>query len=294
MFLRGAGSALVLGTALGTYAIGIEPNFRLQIPQWGVAHPSWPQTMPPLRVAVLTDIHAVEPWMSAARIGRIVETANGLGADLIVLLGDYVEAMSDKFITGDVPIRAWAEALGRLRAPLGVFSVLGNHDWYQDQKGVRAGLQQVGIPVLENNAIKIDKGGRRFWLAGLGDQLAMRRRGRRGVDDLPGTMRQVMADSDPVVLLAHEPDIFVDVPGRVAVTLAGHTHGGQVCLPLIGRPVVPSSFGQRFAYGHIEEGGRHMIVCAGLGLTGVPVRFGVPPEIALVTVGAPGSVEASV
>jgi predicted MPP superfamily phosphohydrolase len=293
-FLRGAGSALVMGTALGTYAIGIEPNFRMNVPQWGVAHGSWPATMPSLRVAVITDIHAVEPWMSAARIARIVETANGLGADLIVLLGDFVEAMPD-FSTGTVSIADWASALGKLRAPLGVFSVLGNHDWYEDVKGVRAGLQQVGIPVLENKAVKIDKGGRRFWLAGLGDQLALRRRrGYGGVDDLPGTMRQTMGDQDPVVLLAHEPDIFVDVPKRVAVTLAGHTHGGQVCLPLIGRPVVPSGFGQRFAYGHIVEGGRNMIVCAGLGLTGIPVRFGVPPEIALVTVGAPGSVEASV
>ena len=294
MFLRGAGGALVMGTALSTYAIGIEPNFRLSVPQWGVAHASWPATMPPLRIAVVTDIHAVEPWMSAARIARIVETANGLGADLIVLLGDFVEAMPD-FRTGTVSIADWAAELGRLRAPLGVFSVLGNHDWYEDVTGVRAGLRQVGIPVLENKAVKIDKAGRRFWLAGLGDQLALRkRRGHGGVDDLPGTMRQTMGDSDPVVLLAHEPDIFVDVPRRVAVTLAGHTHGGQVRLPLIGRPIVPSGFGQRFAYGHIVEGGRNMIVCAGLGLTGIPVRFGVPPEIALVTVGAPGSVEASV
>jgi uncharacterized protein len=292
-FLRGAAGALVMGTALGAYAVGIEPNFRLTLPRWGVAHPSWPATMPPLRIAVLTDIHAVEPWMSAARIARIVETANGLDADLIVLLGDYVEAMPD-FSMGTVPIADWATALSKLRAPLGVFSVLGNHDWYEDERAVRAGLQQVGIPVLENQAVKIDKGKHRFWLAGLGDQLAKRSRGRQGgVDDLPGTMRQMMGDQDPIVLLAHEPDIFIDVPARVAVTLCGHTHGGQVYLPLIGRPVIPSGFGQRFAYGHIVEGGRNMIVSGGLGLTGIPVRFGVPPEIAIVTVGAPGSVEVS-
>ncbi len=291
-FLRGAGAAFALSAGLGTYAVVIEPNFRLQLQEWGVAHGSWPPTMPPLRIAVLTDIHSVEPWMPAARISRIVETTNALGADLIVLLGDYVEALP-MFRTADVPVSAWATALGALRAPLGVYAVLGNHDWYKGAKAVRAGLEQVGIPVLENQALKIDKGRRRFWLAGLGDQLAPRaRRGQaQGVDDLPGTLRLTMGDRDPVILLAHEPDIFVDVTDRVTLTLAGHTHGGQVCLPIIGRPVVPSSFGQRFAYGHIVEGGRNMIVSAGLGMTAVPVRFGVPPEIAIVTIGAPGSVE---
>jgi uncharacterized protein len=296
MFLRGAAGSLALGAGLGVYSVIIEPGFRLSLTEWGVAHASWPATMPPLRIVVMTDIHAVEPWMPAARIGRLVETANGLGGDIIVLLGDFVEAMPEKFRTGEVPIAAWASELGKLKAPLGVFAVLGNHDWYDDERKIKAGLRQVGIPVLENKALKIDKGQRRFWLAGLGDQLA-RPYGwadQRGADDLPATLRQMGRDHDPVVLLVHEPDIFVKVPPRVAVTLAGHTHGGQVCLPLIGRPIVPSDYGQRFAYGHIVEDGRHMIVCAGLGMTGVPIRFGVPPEIAIVTVGAPGAVEASV
>lgn len=256
MFLRGAGGALALGAGLGAYSVIIEPGFRLKLPQWLVAHASWPSAMPPLRIVVLTDVHAVEPWMPAARIARIVETANGLGADIIVLLGDYVAAMP-KFRTGIVPVADWAGALGKLRAPLGVYSVLGNHDWWTDNWAVRAGLQQAGLPVLENRAVKIDKGGRRFWLAGLGDQLSIHvGRGQyRGTDDLPGTLRQTMGDRDPVILLAHEPDIFVKVPDRVALTLSGHTHGGQVRLPIIGRPMVPSAYGERFAYGHIIEGG---------------------------------------
>jgi uncharacterized protein len=289
-FLRGAGGAVALGAGLGAYSVIIEPGFRLALPQWAVTHPSWPSGMPPLRIAVLTDIHAVEPWMPATRIARIVETANGLGADIIVLLGDYVAAMP-RFRTGLVPISDWAGALGKLHAPLGVYSVLGNHDWWTDNWAVRAGLQAVGLPVLENRAIKIDKGGRRFWLAGLGDQLAIHA-GRgvyQGTDDLPGTLRQTMGDRDPVVLLAHEPDIFVKVPDRVALTLSGHTHGGQVRVPFIGRPLVPSAYGERFAYGHVVEGGRNLVVSAGLGMTGLPVRFGVPPEIAMITLGAPGS-----
>src|SRR5262245_62160085 len=117
-FLRGAGGALALGAGLSAYSIVIEPGFRLNLAEWSVPHVSWPSAMPPLRIAVLTDIHAVEPWMPATRIARIVETANGLGADIIVLLGDYVAAMP-RFRTGLVPIADWAGALGKLKAPLG-------------------------------------------------------------------------------------------------------------------------------------------------------------------------------
>ena len=273
-----------MGTGLGVYSVIVEPGFRLEVKEWDVPHASWPATMPPLRIAVLTDIHAVEPWMPVGRINHIVNTTNDLNADIILLLGDFVEAVRPKLRTGIVPISDWAPVLGKLRAPLGVYAVLGNHDWWDDAVSVRGGLRQVGIPVLENRAFKIEKGRRRFWLAGLGDQLARH-------DDLPGTIRQVSGDADPVILMVHEPDIFVSVPKRATLTLAGHTHGGQVLLPFIGRPIVPSAYGQRFAYGHIVEGGRNMIVSSGLGLTGLPVRFGVPPEIALVTVGAPGTVQ---
>ena len=108
------------------------------------------------------------------------------------------------------------------------------------------------------------------------------------MDDLPGTLAQV-TDAAPVSLMAHEPDIFPDVPARVAVTLSGHTHGGQI--RVFGRsPFVPSRFGSRYIHGHIIEGGRHLIVSAGLGMSGIPVRFGAPPEIVVVELGAPGTV----
>jgi hypothetical protein len=117
------------------------------------------------------------------------------------------------------------------------------------------------IPILENDAVMLGAEGQRFWLAGLGDQIAYRLgQGRfRGVDDLAGTLAQVRAD-DPVLLLADEPDIFPRVPPRVALTLPGHTHGGQIRLPLIWPALVPSRYGARFAYGHVVENDRHPIV----------------------------------
>ena len=141
------------------------------------------------------------------------------------------------------------------------------------------------VPILENQAVRLSKQGRPFWLVGLGDQWAFpARKGFVGLDDLPGALAQI-GDKAPVILLAHEPDIFPSVPDRVALTICGHTHGGQIALPLLGPLYVPSRYGTRYAYGHVRENGRDLIVSAGLGMSGIPVRFGVPPEITLISTG---------
>jgi predicted MPP superfamily phosphohydrolase len=147
----------------------------------------------------------------------------------------------------------------------------------------RRELEAVGIPVLENDAVRLDKDGRPFWLLGLGDQLALLGQPVTGVDDLDGTLAK-LTDDAPAILLAHEPDIFPQVPDRVALTLSGHTHGGQVRI-LGYSPVVPSYYGNRYAYGHVVENDRHLIVSGGLGTSIMPVRFGVPPEIVHLTLG---------
>lgn len=290
-FLKLGVGAVALGASGFAYGVEIEPKFRLLHTHWQVPHPHWPAGAPPLRITVLTDIHASDPYMPVARIEKIVASANALGSDLIVLLGDFV-AGGMRYIPGGmpVPIAEWAPVIAQLRAPMGVFAIFGNHDWWSNVWEVRDGLLQYGVGVLENRAVRIGDEGRRFWLAGLGDQLALHAPGGgyKGVDDLPGTLAQIQGE-EPVILLAHEPDIFVKVPDRVTLTLSGHTHGGQVWLPFVGRPVIPSRYGQRFAYGHIVEGGRHLIVSSGLGVTGLPVRFMVPPEIAVVTLTAPAT-----
>jgi predicted MPP superfamily phosphohydrolase len=251
-----------------------------------------------LTIAVIADVHAGGPLMPAERIRAIAERTNQLQPDIVVLLGDF--AASHKLMTRYVPPAEWAAALGVLRAPLGVHAILGNHDWWDDRQAQRTGqgpvigrraLEAVGIPVYENETVRLAKNGHPFWLAGLGDQLALIRSRRKkawrrfeGVDDLPGTLAKVTDDA-PVILLAHEPDIFPYVPERVALTLSGHTHGGQV--RLFGySPRVPSRYGNRFAYGHICEDERNLIVSGGLGCSILPVRIGVPPEIVMVHVSA--------
>jgi predicted MPP superfamily phosphohydrolase len=292
-FLQWLASFGIVGSMAAAYAVVIEPMYRQRLTRYVVTPRRWPKG-PDLTIAVIADIHAGKPWMELDRIQSIVEQTNALGADMIVLLGDYVVA--HRFITGYVPPQDWAKALAGLKAPLGVHAILGNHDWWHDEEAQRTGhgptlarrvLEAAGVAVYENDVVRLSKAGQDFWLAGLGDQLAFvptyrRIPGRRrGVDDLAGTLSKV-PETDPVILLAHEPDIMVRVPERVSLVLSGHTHGGQV--RLFGwSPVVPSRYGNRFAYGHVREQ-TDLIVSGGLGCSIMPVRFGMPPEIVHVTV----------
>jgi uncharacterized protein len=270
-------AALIAGGAFAVKAFWIEPR-SLVITRADIAVPQWPADARPLTIAMLADIQAAGPHVTAERVADVVAQINALEPDLIVLLGDYVSQM--RLSTSHVPPKATAAVLARLQAPLGVHAVLGNHDWWLDGRYVRGLLENAGIAVYENTAQPIDAGdGRRFWIAGLADLST------RAVD-LPSTLGQVTDDA-PVILLSHSPDVFPEVPERVALTLAGHTHGGQVNLPFVGRLIVPSRYGQRYAYGHIVEGGRQMFVSSGIGNAILPVRYGVPPEIVLLRIAAP-------
>jgi uncharacterized protein len=283
-FLKGAGKGAALTLAAGatavTYGVVIEPWFRLVVREWTVTPASWTPGAPPLRIAILSDIHAVKPWMSAHRIAHIADAAMELKPDVIALLGDYMCGLPPRLRTGRVPLKDWTHALGRLRAPLGVYAVLGNHDW-DEGRNVQRGLASAGLPVLENQAVKIEREGHNFWIAGLIDQETP-----HGPDDVGETLRQV-TDKAPVIMLAHEPDTFAHMPSRVALTLSGHNHGGQVWLPGLGAPWLNSRHGQQYLYGHVVEDGRHLVVSGGLGLTGAPIRFMVPPEITVVNLRPP-------
>jgi uncharacterized protein len=270
------------GLASTAYGGSVEAQ-TLVVTRYRPVPAAWPADFR-LKIAVIADLHAGGPNMGLVHVRRAVDSANRLAPDLTLLLGDYFA--THRFVTERVPHAVWAAELSRLRAPLGVFAILGNHDWWHDVAGTRAALANVAIPVLENHSIRLHKDGHSFWLAGLGDQLAYRlgRRRFRGVDDLDGTLAKVTSD-DPVLLMAHEPDIFPAVPDRVALTIAGHTHGGQIRVPFVWERLVPSAYGARFAYGHIIENDRQLIVSGGLGTSGVPVRLGVPPEIVEIELG---------
>ncbi len=277
------GVAGLAGASSAAYG-AVEAATGLTVTDYAPVPPNWPARQK-LTISVIADIHAGGPNMGIARVREVVDTAQALQSDLIVVLGDYFA--THRFITEHVPHAAWAAELARLKARYGVYAILGNHDWWHDPDGVRVALRQVKIPELRNDAVLLGERGSRFWLAGIDDQLAhyLGRGNFRGADDLPGTMAKIKTD-DPVVLLVHEPDIFTEVPARVALTLAGHTHGGQIRLPYVPPVWTPSAYGARYAYGHIVENNRHMIVSGGLGTSKVPLRIGVTPEIVRVTLGA--------
>ncbi len=293
----GAAASYGVGTGLfgvGAYAAGVEPNLSLNLTRYALTPPNWPRGVS-LKIAVIADIHACEPQMSQARIAQICEATNALQADLIVILGDFNGGHN--FVTRAVLPAEWIEPISTLQAPLGVFAILGNHDFWHGAlpgmpsdfgESIRKALRRSRVELLENDVTKVLHGGQPLWIAGLGDQMAHwhSRRFNRGIDDLDGTMDKISGDA-PVILLAHEPFIFDKVPRRVALTLCGHTHGGQVNIPYLGSPLASRRFGINHIYGHVEEGGRHMIISAGLGTSILPVRFLRPPEIVEVTLGGP-------
>ncbi|RVV96559.1 metallophosphoesterase [Mesobaculum littorinae] len=288
-FLLGGGVLAPTAAAAG-YATGVEPYFRLVETHWHPRPATWPEGLK-LRIVALADIHMGPPQMTPDRLRRIVRQSLALAPDLVVLLGDY--KADHPYVSRDVYTGDIIAILSQLQAPLGVWAVLGNHDWWLDRHAQarrggptfwHAAFDRDGIPVLENAAVKLRHRGQDLWLAGLGSQQAFRGAARPGHHDLAATLAPLADDDAPAILLAHEPDIFPKVPQRVALTLSGHTHGGQVRV-LGYSPLVTSGYGNRFAYGHIIEHGRHLCVSGGLGCSRVPLRFGVPPEIMVVDLG---------
>jgi len=293
-FLTGLGSGTLGAAGALGYASAYEAGSALELTSYKLSPPLWPADLK-LKIAVIADIHACYPWMSEQRIGEIVALANAQKPDLTVLLGDFV--CTHRFVSGYVPPGAWAEELSRLEAPLGVYSILGNHDWGSaaiptdppdDSASVRRALAQARIPLLENHSIRLWQGRRPFWLIGLGDQLAHERRGRARlfrVDDLPASLR-LLSDEAPAILLAHEPYIFGSVPDRIALTLSGHMHGGQINLPWLGSPFLGGGPRYRkYIYGVYTEGRRTLLLSGGLGTSIVPLRVMRPPEVVVVELG---------
>jgi predicted MPP superfamily phosphohydrolase len=267
--------SFAFGLLLALWGFWLEPQ-RLVVSRSELRLTGWPSPLSGLKVALLADLHIGSPHWDLAALDRLVERTNAERPDLVLLAGDYQinDVMGGSFVQAE-PI---AEGLSRLRAPLGVFAVLGNHDWWNDGERSRRAFTAHGIRVLEEEHVRIERGDASFYLVGLADQMTRKSQVQTALSGIP--------PGAATLVLVHEPDVFQTFPRlQVAptLTLAGHTHGGQVWLPLLGRLVVPSRFGQRYAYGHIVEGPRHLFVTSGVGTSIFPVRFLVPPEIALLT-----------
>jgi uncharacterized protein len=254
--------------ALALWALWWEPR-RLLLNETVLDLSCW--TADPITVAAVSDLHVGSPGVDLEKLDRIVRTINESRPDLVLLLGDFViqGVRGGQFVEPEII----AEHLRHLRAPLGTYAVLGNHDAWLGAGRVKKAIAAAGIPVIDDAVVPLGAEGRSLILAGVSDFWT-------GRHDVAGVLAQLPAEG-PVIVMTHNPDIFPSVSSRVCLTVAGHTHGGQVALPLIGRPVVPSRYGQRYAIGHVEEAGRHLFVTSGVGTSIFPVRFRVPPEVSL-------------
>ena len=266
-FLRGlAASGLVGLSGAAAYATLFEP-FNYELTETDVFIEGLPPGFEGFRIAQLTDIHHSR-LVPLGEVVRVVELARKARPDLVVLTGDYTTSLR-RFI------EPCAEALGALDAPGGTWAVLGNHDHYTDPELTARALSRHRVQVLSNAHTVVERGGDAIQLAGVDDW-------GWGAADFARALGR-LDPARPTVLLAHEPRVF-DMEGArpASLTISGHTHGGQVCLPVVGAPA-RFFFGEELRYlrGLYEREGRQLYVSRGTGVVGLPVRLGARPEVAV-------------
>lgn len=263
-------SGLALG-ALVAWSAWFEPR-RLVVRRLDVPIGQWPHALSGLTIGVVADLHVGSPHVTAARVSEVVLAINALSPDVVCLVGDYValDMWMGRPVTSDVA----CAPLGDLRAPLGIYAVLGDHDCDVDADGVAAALTAAGIRVLDDGAAAVGEHG--LWVAGISRAWQPDADGDAALESVP--------PGAPTFALAHSPDVFPSLPSSVALTLAGHTHGGQVGIPALTHRKIPSRFGAKYVGGLYQEGAKRLFVHTGIGTSRVPVRFLVPPEITLLTI----------
>lgn len=264
-FLKGMAAAGLVG-ASGASAYGwLWEPFDYEVTETVVPVRGLPGAFEGFRIAQVSDVHH-SGMVPVEEVRRVVELANAARPDLIVLTGDYTTKRAGF-------VEPCAEALGGLRAPEGVWAVLGNHDHYTDAELTTRALTKRGISVLSNANTELRRGADSLRLVGVDDW-------GWGKADLRRALDGVGAGS-PTVLLSHEPVVF-DMPRArgVSLVLSGHTHGGQVCLPLLGAPALLfAPF--KYLRGLYEREGSRLYVSRGTGMIGLPVRIGARPEVAV-------------
>ena len=260
----------VLLLLLAVAAWGVVEGAVCRVRRHELAFPDYPAGAAPLKIAFLTDFH-LDRLASARRLGRIVDRVNAEAPDIIFLGGDYADAKLERL---DDCMRE----LARLKAPLGVWAVLGNHDHVHAPARVLSALREAGITPLENGGFWLDLGGGRVRIGGVPDFW----HGRPRLEAAAGAA----APEDFLLLLAHNPDYAETLPpGAVDLVLAGHTHDGQATVfglwsPFIG---IPSTHGQKYRAGLVENGRTTVLVSGGVGGLVAPMRYFAPPSVEMVT-----------
>lgn len=275
-FLSGLVGLVLMGTLFALYGFVVEPS-RLVLREVDLSDRVQLGDAGPLRVAFVTDLHTGSPFNGLAKVRRVVGLVNAQEPDLIILGGDFlISGVKGGHYVEPEDI---AQELEALSAPLGVYSVLGNHDWWEDGAGMWAALESVGITVLENDARQIQSNGATFNLVGLSDDTTRQ-------PDFDLAFSQIERNG-PTLVVAHDPASFLETspPLEGVLFLAGHTHGGQVYLPWLFDPIVPGRAGPEWAKGLVVAGRTPLFVSSGVGTSILPVRLNAPPEVIVLTLG---------
>jgi uncharacterized protein len=256
--------ALGVAAVVSVFALRQRPKVRAH----DIAIENLPEAFDGYRIAQISDLHC-GPFASGDRVADWVAATNRIGADLIAVTGDLIAS-------GTAFVPTVAAELGALRAPDGVYAAMGNHDYFTDGEVVPAALEEAGLTVLRNRGLSIRRGDAAIYVAGVDDTWTSRHDVDRALAERPA--------GTPSVLLAHDPALFPEAVSRgVDLTISGHTHGGQVALPMFARRFNLARLMTQFTNGIYRIGRSTLYVNRGLGTTGPPVRLGVAPEIAVLT-----------
>jgi predicted MPP superfamily phosphohydrolase len=268
-FLKRTAAYLGSLSALGG-GCGLAEAAAVGVSRRSVAVPRLPEPFAGKTLALLTDLHH-GPFNSLDFIRAVVARTNALRPDLIALGGDFVQQDPRPYVG------PCFEVLRELSAPLGVYAVPGNHDHLRGAVGeTHAAMRDHGVRDLTNTGCWIEQDGRRLRMAGVDDLW-------HGEPDLEAALAGTTAE-DACLLLCHNPDFVETIRDtRVGLVLSGHTHGGQIRLPGLGAPWVPSWYGQKYLAGLVRTDWTQVFVSRGVGTVGVPFRLGSPPEINLLT-----------
>jgi predicted MPP superfamily phosphohydrolase len=267
-FLKTAVAAAVPTAPVAAASYGLFEAGWVQIERPELPLPNLPRSFDGLRVAFLTDVHH-GPYTPLDYVAAVVRTTMNLRPDLVIHGGDY-SLKDTKYIA------PCFDVLAGLSAPLGVYGVLGNHDYRNGVAETRAGMTAAGVTELTNRGTWVGRGGSRFWLGGVDDLWF-------GNVDVAAALGPTKP-GDGALVVSHNPDVAETVRDRrVGLMLSGHTHGGQGVFPGVGAPFVPSRYGMKYLKGRVEAPATTVYVSRGLGTTMYPLRYGSRPELTLLT-----------
>lgn len=287
-FIYGLLSLLLIAGSLAVWAFIIEPS-RLVVRNYKLEIKNWSKKLDGLKIVAIADIHGGSNFVTEERIREVVARANEQKADIVVLLGDYVAHQIFDRSKIKMPLETVMDNLRGLKARHGVFAVIGNHDNELGNEIVRKELERIGYQVLENEAVSIERNGEKIRIVGTPDALRQNN-SLTYLQDAKKAISQPDTKEGKIIVLSHNPDVLACMTKELHLSpdfslfIGGHTHGGQVRFPLIGAPIVPTEFGQKYAAGHIRDLNIDIFISTGIGMSYLPARFGVSPEISVLEI----------